>query len=142
MVHDASAQTSSRFFLPIHIWLLDLFSWIFFTPTIHAFIALLEHSAELIETNNCQGLGVFSESGLECSNKISRLIRISLSCKTSQIENLSDCLNRMWVRTDIIVLTAIPNKHSFRRSESQNRFKGPFPLQFLADYYLNELVVD
>ena len=37
-------------------------SWIFFTPTIHA---LLEHSTELIKTNNCQGLGAFSESGLD-----------------------------------------------------------------------------
>ena len=37
-------------------------SWIFFTPTIQA---LLEHSAELIKINNCQGLGAFSESGLD-----------------------------------------------------------------------------
>ena len=33
-----------------------------FTPTMHA---LLEHSAELIETNNCQDLGSFSEPGIE-----------------------------------------------------------------------------
>ena len=64
------------------------------------------------------------------------------SRKSSQIENLSDCLNRMWIRSDIMVRTAIPNKLSFRSSESPNRFKGPFPLQSFADYYLNELVVD
>ena len=29
--------------------------WIFLTPTVHA---LLEHSGELIEANNCKGLGI------------------------------------------------------------------------------------
>ena len=56
-----------------------------------------------------------SESGLECNNKVLRLIRISLSRKTSQIENLSDCLEKIWIKSDLEVRTAVPGKrHNLR----------------------------
>ena len=45
--------------------------------------------------------GTYTESGLECNNKVLRLIRIALSRKTNQIDNLNDCICRMWIRSDI-----------------------------------------
>ena len=81
--------------------------WIYFTPTVHA---VLDHSAELIEANDCRGLGAYTESSLEANNKVLRLTRIALSRKTSQIDNLSDCLNRMWIRSDIGVRRSVPEK--------------------------------
>ena len=66
--------------------------WIYFTPTVHA---ILEHSGEFIEANSCKGLGAYTESGLECNSKVLRLIRIALSRKTNQIDNLNDCIYRM-----------------------------------------------
>ena len=117
--------------------------WIFFTPTLHA---LLEHSGDLIEANGGRGLGAYTESSLECNNKVLRLIRIALSRKTSQIDNLNDCMNRMWIRSDIHVRKAIPEKKIFKRSESSSnvdfRFQGPLPLVSLADYYFRDLVIE
>ena len=116
--------------------------WIFFTPTVHA---VLDHSADLIDANNCTGLGAYTESSLECSNKMLRLIRIVLSRKTSHVDNLSDCINRMWVRSDIDVRAAIPDKRHFKRSESCNtkyRFQGQLPFVSLADYYIKDLILE
>ncbi|KAL5269144.1 hypothetical protein ACHWQZ_G002836 [Mnemiopsis leidyi] len=79
--------------------------WIYLTPTVHS---ILEHGADLIEANDGRGLLSYSESGLECNNKILRLIRISLSRKTSQADNLSDCLTRLAIRSDPEVRAAVP----------------------------------
>ena len=95
-------------------------SWIYLTPTVHG---LLEHAPELIDANNGEGLGAFTESSLECNNKILRLIRISQSCKCSQIDNLDDCLNRFGVQSDIHVRKAVPSKRAFKKTDS---FQGFF----------------
>ena len=114
--------------------------WIYFTPTVHA---ILEHSGELIEANSCKGLGAYTESGLECSNKVLRLIRIALSRKTNQIDNLNDCICRMWIRSDIQVRKAIPNKQCLKKSEASSttsfRFQGQLPLVSLGDFYIRDL---
>ena len=117
-------------------------NWIFFTPTVYA---VLEHSADLIEANNCIELGAYTESSLECNNKMLRIIRIALSRKTSQVDNLGDCINRMWIRSDIDVRTAISEKRHVKRSEPCNtnyRFEGQFPLVSLADYYIKHLILE
>ena len=49
------------------------------------------------------GLGSLDEAGLEGNNKILRAIRTKLSRKTSQIVNLSDTHNRMWVGSNPLV---------------------------------------
>ena len=117
--------------------------WIFFTPNAHA---VLDHSGDLIESNNCTGLGAYTESSLESNNKILRLIRIALSRKTSQVDNLYDCLNRMWVRSDIDVRRSVPDKQHFNSSESSSNTKYSFqrqlPLESLADYFIKDLVID
>ena len=74
--------------------------WISITPSLHK---VLCHSWELIEMNEECGLGSLDEAGLEGNNKILRAIRIKLSRKTSQIVNLRDTLNRMWVGSDPLV---------------------------------------
>ena len=52
--------------------------WINVSPTVHS---LLAHSPELIENNDCCGLGNFSESGLENNNKYLRFYRRNLARK-------------------------------------------------------------
>lgn len=116
--------------------------WVFLTPTVHA---LLEHTGELIEANSCRGLGAYTESGLECSNKFLRLTRIALSRKTSQIDNLTDCINRLWVKSDLNVRRAVPEKKTYKKTEQErirtSGFKGSLPLASLADYYIRDLVI-
>ena len=75
--------------------------WIKFTPTAHAVLA---HSPQLIEQNNAHGLLNFSESGLEANNKYLRQYRINFSRKTSQEDNLTDCINRLWDKSDFRVV--------------------------------------
>ena len=61
---------------------------------------LLGHSWELIEMNDGCGLKNCDESGLEANNKILREVRLKLSRKTSQQDNLEDVMNRLWVGSD------------------------------------------
>ena len=75
--------------------------------TVHA---LFEHSGELIEANNGRGLGAYTESSLECNNNVLRLTRLALSCKNSRFD-LTDCINWLWVKSNIQVQRAAPEKH-------------------------------
>ena len=74
--------------------------WISITPTLHKVIA---HSWEVIERNDGYGLGTLDEAGMEACNKVLRNIRIKLSRKCSQDDNLQDIINRMWVTSDPVV---------------------------------------
>ena len=117
--------------------------WIFLTPTVHA---VLEHSHELVKSNSGKGLGRLTESSLECkcNNKVLRLIRMTLSRKRGQTENLSDCLERMFVRSDLEVRLAVPPKKLRAREDYFNfkhSFEGPLPYESLSDYYLKSLVL-
>ena len=51
-------------------------SCVYLTPTVHG---LLEHGSELIDANNGEGLGAFTDSTSECNNEMLRLNRISQS---------------------------------------------------------------
>ena len=75
--------------------------WIEFTPSAHI---VLGHSAELIEENDKTGLLNYSESGIEANNKFLRQYRINKSRKTSQFENLLDCINRLWDKSDKLTM--------------------------------------
>ena len=74
--------------------------WISITPSLHKVLA---HSWELIQLNESFGLGNLDESGLEGNNKLLRAIRIKLSRKTNQSDNLEDTLQRMWIQSDPVV---------------------------------------
>ena len=50
--------------------------------------------------NDSHGLANLDESGLEACNKLIRKFRISLARKSSQMDNLTDVLRRLWVNTD------------------------------------------
>ena len=121
---------------------LDGESWIYLTPTVHG---ILEHSPELIEANGSKGLGDFTESSLECNNKILRLIRIAQSRKCNQVDNLSDCINRLWIRSDINVRNAVPPKKTLQKVSilnSKENSRCSLPFQSLADYYIKELIIE
>ena len=83
-------------------------SWIHIIPTAHV---VLVHSAELIEGNNQIGLLNFTECGLEANNKFLRQYRINYSRKTSQFDNLSNCLNRLWDKSDPMVKKTCERLH-------------------------------
>ena len=51
-------------------------------------------------------------------------------------------MSRLWIRSDIKVCTAVPEKRFLRKSISGNRFQGPLLLESLADYYMNDLVAE
>ena len=57
--------------------------------------------------NDNEGLKSMDESGLEGNNKILRKIRTKLSRKTSQEENLIDCLRRLWVSSDPVIVNEL-----------------------------------
>jgi len=76
-------------------------SWIEFSTSAHIVLA---HSPELIEQNINTGLLNFTESGIEANNKFLRQYRINNSRKTNQYENLSDCINRLWDKSDPLVV--------------------------------------
>ena len=114
--------------------------WIYLTPTVHG---LLEHAAYLIDANGGQGLGSSTESSLEANNKVLRLVRINLSRKCSQYDNLSDCFQRLWIRSDYQVRKSIPkkkkstSKEDFLKGNSTKTSMMPFPS--LCDYYVADL---
>ena len=87
------------------------------------------------ENDDC-GLKNFDESGLEANNKVLRSIRLKLARKTSQIANLNDVINRMFLGSDpkvnIIRMKAQPyckhceeHGHSGRYCKAKNRTMGP-----------------
>ena len=82
------------------ICLLTSYPWVKITPSLHKVFA---HSWELIELNDDRGLKNLDESGLEGNNKILRNIRMNLSRKTSQQDNLTDCIRRLCVSSDPIL---------------------------------------
>ena len=75
--------------------------WIEFSSTVHV---VLGHSPELIRENNNTGLLNFTECGVEANNKFLRQYRINKSRKTSQFDNLSDCISRLWDKSDSLVV--------------------------------------
>lgn len=79
-------------------------SWIEITPSAHA---VLGHSAELIEENGNRGLNNFTESGLEANNKFLRQYRINKARKTNQHDSLTDCINRLWDKSDPSVMKSM-----------------------------------
>ena len=46
----------------------------------------------------------FTESDIEANNKFLRQYCINNSRKTNQYENLSDCINRLWDKSDPLVV--------------------------------------
>ena len=78
----------------------DILMWfpcVHITPTVHKTLA---HTWELIDLNGGFGLGSYSEEGLESCNKLLRKIRISLSRKATKESNQTDCMRRLWFRSD------------------------------------------
>ena len=118
----------------LYVLILESFPWARITPSVHK---LLAHSWELIERNDCRGLKNFDESGLEANNKILRTVRLNLARKTSQNDNLKDCVNRMWLGSDpqINLITFKPQPfcthcsdygHSLRYCKIKQPTFGPF----------------
>ena len=62
------------------------------TNTVHG---ILDHVPEMMEDNENKRLTEYTESSLECNNKILRLIKIAQSRKCNQVDNLTDCINRL-----------------------------------------------
>ena len=84
----------------LYIFICDNFPWVSITPSVHK---LLGHTWELISENDGHGLGNLDESGLEACNKLIRKFRTSLARKSSQMDNLTDVIRRLWVNTDPLI---------------------------------------
>ena len=90
---------------------------------------LLAHSCEIIAMNNNQGLGNYSETGLEYNNNLSRFFRQCLARKTSQETNLQDCIERIWLKSDPKVRYAGPMKLRSNCKKINDHFTVPCPLK-------------
>ena len=88
-----------------YIDILINFKWVDLTPTVHQVLA---HSSELVERNNCMGLGHLSEEGLEAQNKIIRRFRTYWTIQKDDDSNLKDLIKKMWLISDSVF-------YSFRR---------------------------
>ena len=97
---SVNVERYKHFCTGVHMSLLTSFPWIRITPSLHKILA---HSWELMDMNDAHGLKSLDESGLEGNNKILRKIRTKLARKTSQKDNLTDCLRRLWVSSDPVV---------------------------------------
>ena len=64
---------------------------------------LLAHACALIEANGGYGFKKLSEEPLESNNKYVRQFREQLARKTNQVENLTDVVTRLWIKSDPIV---------------------------------------
>ena len=100
--------------------------WINVSPTLHM---LLAHFWEIIEMNNNQGLGDYSETGLEHNNNFLRFFRQCLARKTSQETNLQDCIERLWLKSDPKVRYAGPMKLCSNCKEMNDHFTVSCPLK-------------
>ena len=78
--------------------------------------------------NNNQGLGDYSETGLEHNNKFLRFFRQCLAWKTSQETNLQDCIERLWLKSDPKVRDAGPMKICLNCKKIDNHFTVSRPL--------------
>ena len=78
----------------------------------------------------------YGESGLEANNKVLRSIRLKLARKTSQLANLNDVINRMFLGSDpkvnIVRMKAQPfckhcneHGHSSQYCKVKNPTMGP-----------------
>ena len=118
------------FSLDTYMLILDKFGnngpirWINISPTVHSGIA---HCWELIQRNDGHGLGAYSEQGLEHNNKYLRWIRTNLARKTSQVDNLTDCMSRFWLRSDPIVRAAAPKPKCTRCNEGPPHYTVSCP---------------
>lgn len=90
-------------------------SWIVIPPTVHV---LLAHSPQLIKDNDCKGLHIFTEQSLEASHKFLRQFRQNYAPKISHFANISDCLKRLWQKSDPILLLATERKNCTHCNEN------------------------
>ena len=88
-----------------------------FTPTISWCIKAIRAYRSIGEQRN---LDEYIESDLECNNKILQLLRIDQSHKCDQLNNLTDCINSLWMWSNIHIKDAVPSKETLERNDSQN----------------------
>ena len=113
-----------------------------FTPTISWCIrAIRAHRSK----GEHRDLREYIESGWECNNNILQLLRIAQSNNCSQLDNLNDCINSLWMVSYIHIKDAVPSKETLERNDSQNSKQkcwGSFPFSSLAEYYIKELDIE
>ena len=85
----------------LHRKILKHFPWVNITPTLHKVLA---HSHQFIAENDDTGLGrKYNEEGQEGCNKLIRRIRQHLTRKNNIFWNITDIIQRMWLKSDPLV---------------------------------------
>ena len=79
-----------------YLKIVSLFPWAVISPSVHRILA---HSWEVVELNNCYGLGDMSEEGLEALNKQIRERRSHGARKDRTENNFRDTFNHLWDRS-------------------------------------------
>ena len=116
--HEVDIQGYERLCLKTYGLIPEVFPWASIPHSIHRVLA---HSAERMQANECCGLGMLSEEGLESLHKYVRRFRDILARKTSLRANLSDVFTHLWVRSDPVVRAhqrTVSCSHCFREGHS------------------------
>ena len=77
--------------------ILKHFSWVDLTPTAHKVLA---HAPELLENNQCMGVGHLSEEGLEACHKIMRRFRANWKLQKNYDTTLKDLIRKLCLVSD------------------------------------------
>ena len=84
----------------------------------------LGHSSELVESSNETGLLNFTETGLEASNKFLLQYKINYARKTSQIDNLTDCLRLIRDKSEPMVVKVREGVHCGHFKAQRHTIRG------------------
>ena len=85
----------------VNLKIVERFPWAIISPSVHRILA---HSWELIQLNDCFGLGDESEEGLEALNKFIRYLREHGARKISTEANFRDTFNHLWDRLRPVIV--------------------------------------
>lgn len=121
--------------------------WIYLSPTVHS---VFEHTGEIIRMNGGKGVKAYAETSLENNNKFLRFYRRALARKTSQTENLDDCLTRLWLKSDPCLRLQEPQKQCRKCGADAGHYTVSCPLKFSLlitvesreEMWLKELVIE
>ena len=95
-----NVQKFKQFCKEAYVFKVQAFDWPSCTVSLHRGYA---HLADIISLNDSLGLGDISESCMEASHKILRLVSKHMARQNDNSKNAHDCFNHLWLMSDPIV---------------------------------------
>ena len=115
-----------------YVMFLETFPWMNVNESAHR---LLAHSWELIEQNNFQSLGQFSESPLESKHKKMRRVRQTLARLTNELDSFDDIFSRLYMSSCPLIRKQKPIK----KQRAKSNIFVPSEDDNIVDMFLYEM---